>query len=52
MNNNDLPSPIKENYYKEENAEPVKVDVDELERLGLKVIKKDIATDSKWRCST
>lgn len=46
VNNNNLPSPIKENY-KEENAEPVKVNEDELERLGLKVIKKDIATIQK-----
>lgn len=46
VNNNNLPSPIKENY-KEENAEPVKVNEEELERLGLKVIKKDIATIQK-----
>ncbi|MEK4495537.1 gluconeogenesis factor YvcK family protein [Ureibacillus sp. FSL W8-0352] len=43
VNSNDLPSLIKANY-KEQNAEPVKVDVEELEKLGLEIIKKDIAT--------
>ncbi|SOC40146.1 gluconeogenesis factor YvcK family protein [Ureibacillus acetophenoni] len=43
VNNFDLPLPIKANY-KEENAEPVPVDVENLEKLGLEVIKKDIAT--------
>ncbi len=43
VNNFELPLPIKENY-KEENAEPVSVDVESLEKLGLEVIKKDIAT--------
>ncbi|BDH62914.1 gluconeogenesis factor [Lysinibacillus sp. PLM2] len=42
VNNFELPSPIKENY-KEENAEPVSVDVQKLEMMGLEVIKKDIA---------
>lgn len=43
VNSNDFPSPIKANY-REQEAEPVKVNVDELEKLGLEIIKKDIAT--------
>lgn len=43
VNNYELPLPIQENY-KEENAEPVAVDIEDLEKLGLEVIKKDIAT--------
>ena len=43
VNNFELPLPIKANY-KEENAEPVIVDIERLERLGLEVIKKNIAT--------
>lgn len=42
VNSFDLPLPIRENY-KEENAEPVEIDVEKLEKLGLEVIKKDIA---------
>lgn len=42
VNSVDLPSTIKENY-KEENAEPVQFDVEKLEKMGLEVIKKDIA---------
>ncbi len=42
VNNIDLPSPIKANY-REEDAEPVSVDVGSLEKMGLEVIKKDIA---------
>ena len=34
---------LQENY-KEENAEPVRFDVAKLEKMGLEVIKKDIAT--------
>lgn len=43
VNNFELPLPIKANY-REENAEPVPVDVENLEKLGLEVFKKDIAT--------
>ncbi|CAM5205120.1 Gluconeogenesis factor OS=Ureibacillus acetophenoni OX=614649 GN=SAMN05877842_107100 PE=3 SV=1 [Ureibacillus acetophenoni] len=43
VNNYELPLPIQENY-KEENAEPVAVDIEGLEQLGLEIIKKDIAT--------
>ncbi|RUL47411.1 MULTISPECIES: YvcK family protein [Lysinibacillus] len=43
VNNIELPLPIKENY-KEENAEPVKFDIEKLENMGLEVIKKEIAT--------
>nr|WP_106780898.1 YvcK family protein [Lysinibacillus timonensis] len=42
VNDIDLPLPIRENY-REENAEPVKVDIHSLEHMGLEVIKKDIA---------
>ena len=43
VNDVDFPIPIKENY-KEENAEPVLLDIDKLESMGLEVIKKNIAT--------
>lgn len=43
VNNFELPLPIKANY-REENAEPVPVDLESLEKLGLEVIKKNIAT--------
>ncbi|MFC5558688.1 uridine diphosphate-N-acetylglucosamine-binding protein YvcK [Ureibacillus thermophilus] len=43
VNSNDLPSPIKENY-REQNAEPVRVNEEELKKLGLEIIKKNIAT--------
>ncbi|NLY78439.1 MAG: YvcK family protein [Lysinibacillus sp.] len=43
VNSNDFPSPIKENY-REQDAEPVKVNEDELKKFGLEIIKKDIAT--------
>ncbi|MCP1145825.1 gluconeogenesis factor YvcK family protein [Lysinibacillus endophyticus] len=42
VNNIELPLPIKENY-KEENAEPVKFDIDKLKNMGLEVIQKEIA---------
>lgn len=42
VNSHELPSSIKENY-KEKNAEPVKVDEKELEKLGLEIFKKNIA---------
>ncbi|SOC17102.1 uncharacterized cofD-like protein [Ureibacillus xyleni] len=43
VNNIELPIPIKENY-KEENAEPVKFDIEKLKNMGLEVIQKEIAT--------
>ncbi|MED3661015.1 YvcK family protein [Ureibacillus sp. FSL K6-8385] len=43
VNSNDLPYSIKETY-KEQKAEPVKVNIEELQKLGLAIIKKDIAT--------
>ena len=42
VNNYDLPLPVKENY-KEENAEPVIFDIEKLEKMGLEIIRKEIA---------
>ncbi|MER1985670.1 MAG: YvcK family protein [Solibacillus sp.] len=42
INDSELPSAIKENY-KEENAEPVKFDIERLHELGLQIIPKNIA---------
>lgn len=42
INDSELPSIIKENY-KEENAEPVKFDIERLNELGLQIIAKNIA---------
>lgn len=42
VNSFELPQPIKANY-KEENAEPVSIDIENLEKLGLEVIRKNIA---------
>ena len=42
VNNYDLPLPVKETY-KEENAEPVVFDIENLEKMGLEVIRKEIA---------
>ncbi|MEK9199429.1 YvcK family protein [Lysinibacillus halotolerans] len=43
VNDIELPLPIKENY-REENAEPVLIDIEKLKSMGLEVIKKEIAT--------
>lgn len=43
VNDVELPKLIKENY-KEENAEPVFLDSEKLEHMGLEVIKRDIST--------
>lgn len=42
INNKELPQLVKE-IYREENAEPVYFDIDQLQKMGLKIIKKDIA---------
>lgn len=42
INDSELPSAIKENY-KEENAEPVKFDIERLHEMGLQIIPKNIA---------
>ncbi|MER2107729.1 MAG: YvcK family protein [Solibacillus sp.] len=42
INDSELPSAVKENY-KEENAEPVKFDIERLHELGLQIIPKNIA---------
>lgn len=42
INETPFPTSVYKNY-REENAEPVKFDVDKLEKMGIKVIKKEIA---------
>lgn len=42
INEKELPSSIYE-HYREENAEPVKFDFENIEKMGIKIIKKEIA---------
>lgn len=46
INNEELPQPIKESY-KEENAEPVRFDIERLQELGLEINKREIARITK-----